>query len=285
MQTFVRTRIAPTPSGYLHLGNVLSFAITAVLARQSAARTMLRIDDLDRERVRKAYVADIFDTLAYLDIPWDEGPSDYHTYETIYSQVHRCGLYRKALEQLREQGVVFACDCSRAMLRRHHADGSYTGRCRHRGLSLDDEGCCWRVDTDNAVLPEQMRYFIVRKKDGMPAYQLTSLVDDVHFDVDLIVRGQDLWDSTKAQLFLAGVLGYERFREASVVHHTLLKDGTAEKLSKSAGATSVHNLRKRGYTSEDIYRTIGEMAGLHQQISSMRDLSPLVPVFILPVSP
>jgi len=285
MQPFVRTRIAPTPSGYLHLGNVLSFAITAVLAKQSAARTMLRIDDLDRERTRKAYVIDIFDTLAYLDIPWDEGPSDYHTYEAVYSQVHRSALYRQALEQLREQGVVFACDCSRASLRRHHADGSYTGRCRHRGLPLDGDGYCWRIDTENADLPEQMRYFIVRKKDGMPSYQLTSLVDDVHFGVDLIVRGQDLWDSTKAQLFLAGVLGYDQFSEASIMHHMLLKGGSDEKLSKSAGATSVHYLRKRGYTAADIYRTIGEMTGLQQQISSIRDLAPLVPVFILPASP
>lgn len=285
MQPLKLTRIAPTPSGYLHLGNVLSFAITAVLARQEAARTLLRIDDLDQDRVRSAYVADIFDTLEYLGIPWDEGPGNYDAYETAYSQVYRLGLYRDALQQLREKGVVFACDCSRAQLRRHHPDGVYTGRCRHRGLPLDGEGYCWRIDTDNAELPEEMRYFIVQKKDGMPAYQLTSLVDDVHFGVGLIVRGLDLRDSTIAQLFLAGVLGYKQFRKASFVHHTLLDGATGEKLSKSAGATSVQYLRRNGYTSADIYRTIGEMAGLPQPISALENLAPLVPILILPVGP
>lgn len=280
----MRTRIAPTPSGYLHLGNVLSFAITSVLAASSAARVMLRIDDLDRQRVRKGYVEDIFATLNYLGIPWDDGPADYAAYETTYSQVHRLDAYRDALEQLREAGKVFACDCSRAQLRRHHPDGCYTGRCRNRGLPLDGEGYCWRMDTDETALPEAMQYFVVRKKDGMPAYQLASLVDDMHFGTDLIVRGQDLLDSTAAQLFLADVLGYHRFREASFVHHRLLTDGTAGKLSKSAGATSVHYLRRSGHTPGDIYRAIGRMAGLPHPVSSLDDLAPSVPVFILPVS-
>src|SRR5690606_5345496 len=218
MQPFVRTRIAPTPSGYLHLGNVLSFALTAVLARQSGARIMLRIDDLDRARVRAAYVKDIFETLRYLDIPWDEGPENYPEYESTYSQTYRLGLYHNALAQLRAQGAVFACDCSRALLQRNHPAGVYTGRCKHRGLPLDGNGYCWRIDTDGVDLPEHMRHFIVRKKDGMPAYQLASVVDDRHFGVDLIVRGHDLWESTMAQRFLAIVLGYTQFSGASFVH-------------------------------------------------------------------
>ncbi len=279
----VRTRIAPTPSGYLHLGNVLSFAITAALAKQSGARIMLRIDDLDRERVRPDYVADIFDTLTYLHIPWDEGPVDYRAYAATYSQMHRLDLYQHALEQLRVRGMVYACDCSRTLIQRLHPNGIYTGRCKHRGLPLDGDGYCWRIDTDQADLPEGMRHFVVRKKDGMPAYQLASVVDDMHFGVDLVVRGQDLSDSTRAQVFLADALGYKRFRNIAFVHHTLLKAGTGEKLSKSAGATSVHHLRSKGYSSEDIYRAIGEMAGLARRISSWEDLMPLVPVFILPI--
>lgn len=246
---------------------------------------MLRIDDLDQRRVREAYVADIFETLAYLDIPWDEGPLDYRAYETVYSQIHRVGLYRDALQQLRAQGVVFACDCSRAAVRHEHPAGVYTGRCRHRALPLDGPGYCWRIDTDKADLPASMRYFIVRKKDGMPAYQLTSLVDDLHFGVDLVVRGEDLWDSTMAQLFLADTLGHQRFRQASFVHHTLLEADAGEKLSKSAGATSVHYLRNKGYSKTAIYRMVGEAAGLPQPISSWADLSPLISVFILPIRP
>lgn len=288
MRQFRRTRIAPTPSGYLHLGNVFSFAITAALARESGARTMLRIDDLDRERTRAAYVADIFETLVYLDIPWDDGPTDCDAFEAAYSQMHRMELYRDALQQLRDSGAVFACDCSRSAQRHHHSSnhhspGGYTGRCKHRGLSLDGSGYCWRIDTDKTQLPADMRDFIVRKKDGIPAYQLASVVDDMHFGVDLMVRGQDLVGSTAAQLFLADKLGYQWFREATFVHHTLLMADGGEKLSKSAGATSIHYLRNKGYSKTAIYRTIGQMAGLQQSISSWEDLAPLIPVFILPV--
>ncbi|WP_262248692.1 glutamate--tRNA ligase family protein [Parapedobacter soli] len=285
MQQSVRTRIAPTPSGYLHLGNALSFAITAVLARQSGAKTLLRIDDLDQPRVRPAYVADVFDTLAYLGIPWDEGPMDYDAYRATYSQVHRLGLYQAALRQLRAQGKVFACDCSRTTLQHNHPVGVYTGRCKHRGLPLDGNGYCWRIDTDEADLPPSMHYFIVRKKDGMPAYQLTSLIDDVHFGVDLIVRGQDLHDSTAAQLFLAQTLGHRRFGDATVVHHKLLQAANGEKLSKSAGATAIRSLRSAGSSKSAIYREIGKMAGLPTPISGWEDLIPLISVFILPVKP
>lgn len=283
MKQSIRTRIAPTPSGYLHLGNVLSFAITSVLARRSGASVMLRVDDLDRARVRSEYVEDIFETLSYLGLPWDEGPADYEAYASVYSQVHRLKLYRDALEQLRAQGAVFACDCSRSKLLRDHPDGVYTGRCKHRSLPLDGKGYCWRINTDRADLPAPMQYFIVRKKDGMPAYQLASLVDDRHFGVDLIVRGEDLWASTRAQIFLAQVLGYERFHRASFVHHVLLAGAAGEKLSKSAGATSIRYLRDNGYTSADIYGMIGTMAGLPTPISTWADLASLVSVFILPI--
>src|SRR5882762_5324158 len=90
---FTRTRIAPTPSGFLHLGNAFSFALTAKLARETGARLLLRIDDLDRDRVEARYVQDIFETLHFLGIPWDEGPRDILAYEATWSQVYRMDLY------------------------------------------------------------------------------------------------------------------------------------------------------------------------------------------------
>ena len=285
MPEFSRTRIAPTPSGYLHLGNVLSFAITAALAKQSGARILLRIDDLDRERVRQEYVEDIFDTLVYLDIPWDEGPKDYREYKETYSQMHRMGLYQSGLQQLRDQGFVFACDCSRMAMYRNHPAGIYTGTCAHRGLPLDAKGYNWRIDTSTRKLPQGMHYFVVRKKDGFPAYQLASLVDDMHFGVDLIVRGEDLWDSTLAQMHLAERLGYPSFLDATFRHHVLLKTDADEKLAKSAGATSVHYLRKQGQTKADIYRMVGQLAGSPNPISCWEELTPLVPILVLPVMP
>jgi len=116
--TFKKTRIAPTPSGFLHLGNVLSFSITAALAGKAGARILLRIDDIDRERTDKRYVEDIFETLRYLGIPWDEGPKNFEEFQQEYSQVHRMGLYVTALEELKATGQLFACECSRTAVAR-----------------------------------------------------------------------------------------------------------------------------------------------------------------------
>ncbi len=286
--TFRRTRLAPTPSGYLHLGNAFSFAVTVALARRMGAKIFLRIDDLDRERVKREYVEDIFETLDYLGLPWDEGPRNGQEYEAMYSQIHRMDAYQKALQQLREQGLVFACDCSRSMIWSNHPEGIYTGTCRHKGLPLATMGYNWRLDTaaagslkingldGNAIqtaLPLSMRDVVVRKRNGFPAYQLASLVDDVHFGVDFIVRGVDLWESTLVQTHLAGVLGYESFLAVRFHHHALLMADAHSKLSKSAGSTSIQYLRRQHKTKADIYRMMGELAGLPAPLSSWEELS------------
>jgi len=281
MHQFIRTRIAPTPSGYLHLGNVFSFALTAALAKRSGAQILLRIDDLDYTRVKREYVEDIFHTLEFLKIPWHEGPRNYREYKQTYSQTYRLPLYEEALQQLRQQGRVFACGCSRATLFARHPDGIYTGTCRNRGLSLDDPTCSWRIDTSGVALPPHMQYFVVRKRDGFPAYQLASVVDDVHFAVDLIVRGEDLRESTQAQIYLAGLLGYDSFVSTTFYHHNLLKDFAQGKLSKSSGATSVQYLRKQGKTAEDIYRKITQLAGLERQVSSWEEMEASIPVGLI----
>jgi len=274
-RTFRRTRIAPTPSGYLHLGNAYSFKLTADLARRTGAKILLRIDDLDRERVEERYIQDIFDTLHFLDIPWDEGPRDRADFGQVWSQLHRMTLYRRALEELRNQGVLFACACSRTQIARESAGGEYPGTCRDKGLSLDMPDVSWRVRTDmrreltmqqldgsafKGVLDGSVKDFIVRKKDGQPAYQLTSLVDDLHFGVDLIVRGQDLLPSTLAQLYLAELLpGGTAFAGVVFNHHALLTDAGGNKLSKSAGAASIQFLRREGKTPAEIFGMMGQI--------------------------
>ncbi|RYZ95629.1 MAG: hypothetical protein EOP47_25460 [Sphingobacteriaceae bacterium] len=190
------TRIAPTPSGYLHLGNVLSFAVTACLAQKHHAKILLRIDDLDQQRVNRDYVQDIFDTLDFLQIPWHNGPRNYDEYKSEYSQLHRMEMYQKALDQLKDAGKLFACTCSRAQLAEHDA---YPGTCRNKALPFEADNTCWRLQTDNVLpvtvntitgelitaLPLQMRDVIVRKKDGFPAYQLASVLDDIYYNIDL----------------------------------------------------------------------------------------------------
>jgi glutamyl-tRNA synthetase len=256
---FMRTRFAPTPSGYLHLGNVLSFAITTAIAQQTGAKILLRIDDLDRDRLDKQYVQDIFDTLNFLEIGYDEGPRNMAEYETQFSQIHRLGLYNQALERLKESGELFACACSRTDILRSGAEGIYPGTCRENKITDDAPGSNRRLRTQankkigvhtlNGItarsLPQQMKDFIVRKKDKYPAYQLTSVVDDIHFGIDLVVRGDDLWPSTIAQLYLANLLPDNSFADTVFHHHILLQENNGRKLSKSAGDTSVQYMRKQ----------------------------------------
>src|SRR5690606_12548639 len=209
------TRFAPTPSGFLHLGNLYSFLVTKALAEKTGAKILLRIDDLDRERYRTEYVQDIFDTLDFMEIAFDQGPKTVQEFEQEWSQIHRINLYNEALEILREKKVVFACTCTRKKIQQCDSSGYYLGLCQMLRIPLDMEEVNWRLDTfdtdfikmksytDQLVsytIPQDAAFFVVRKRDKLPAYQLTSLVDDIHFGVDLIVRGKDLLSSSLAQL-------------------------------------------------------------------------------------
>lgn len=279
---FSHTRIAPTPSGFLHIGNALSFAVTATLAERYKASILLRIDDLDRERLQREYVEDIFETLRFLEIPWQEGPRQYSDYEQQYSQIHRLPLYNAALQQLKESGQVFACECSRANMK----GGIYPGTCKNKNLPLDTPDTAWRLHTtinkplrvktlDGIIetsLPADMQYFVIKKKNGYPSYQLSSLIDDEHFGIDLIVRGQDLWDSTLAQLYLAAVMDIPSFMQTTFYYHPLLLETPEQKLSKSAGSTSIQHLRKEGKTAAEVYRMISSTLGLSTLATDFRSL-------------
>jgi glutamyl-tRNA synthetase len=243
---------------------------------------LLKIDDLDQARANKAFVQDIFDTLRFLEIPWDEGPRDINEFEQGHSQLHRMALYQNALNQLAGAGKVFACTCSRKQLL---SEGTCT--CVNRRIPLTTENAAWRLITDNsceldvksvtgknirAVLPEEMQNFIVRKKDGYPAYQLTSVIDDLFFGVDLVVRGQDLWASTLAQQQLTFVLGDNKFNDIAFYHHPLLMASDGSKLSKSSGATSIKFLRENGNTPADIFTLIAAMCGIEKRVSTWQQL-------------
>lgn len=254
------TRFAPTPSGYLHPGNGVSFLLTSQIARKAGARILLRIDDLDRARFREEYLEDVFDTLYWLSMDWDLGPRDARDFHASWSQHFRRPHYEEMLGRLRQQGLLYGCSCSRSSLRAAASDNRYPGTCRERGIPLDAPGVAWRIHVPDAEevdcvedggicrlnVHQLMGDFIVRQKDGLPAYQIASLSDDILFGVDLIVRGKDLLPSTAAQLFLARCLQETAFAEATFHHHELLLDASGEKLSKSAGAGSLAAWRREG---------------------------------------
>lgn len=270
---FNLTRIAPTPSGFLHLGNLYSFLITKALAEKLGIKILLRIDDLDRERFKTEYVQDIFDTLDFMEIGYDLGPKNIQEFESEWSQNHRLSLYEVGLEKLKTQNLLFACDCSRKKIQQMDSSGYYLGHCQDRRIPLDRQDVAWRFNTFTSdfikikeypdawrsyTLPEDTAFFIVRKKDRLPAYQLTSVIDDLHYGVDLVIRGTDLFGSTLAQQLVAESLDDQTFKEVTFLHHKLVKGPNKEKLSKSDGSTSVQSLRKAGKKPEVVYQILGE---------------------------
>ncbi len=280
-----KTRIAPTPSGFLHIGNVLSFAITAALAKQSSAKILLRIDDIDQARANKQYVQDIFDTLNFLEIAWNEGPRDVKHFEDEYSQFHRMGLYNEALKHLQDNELVYACNCSRKQL------SETICHCYEKQLSLTADNVSWRLITSSTneltiknyngeliqtTLPAEMNNFVVRKKDGFPAYQLTSVIDDLYYGVDLVLRGEDLWHSTLAQHQLAIALGEDDFKDITFYHHPLITDSAGNKLSKSAGATSIKYLREQGKSAGDVYQLIATILGVNNPVHNWEQLAGII---------
>lgn len=281
-----KTRIAPTPSGFLHFGNILSFAITAGLARDTGASILLRIDDLDRSRMRLEYVQDIFNTLNFLGIPWDTGPRDATDFLENWTQTKRLDIYKLGLQELANSGLVYACHCSRKDISNQMPEDGGCN-CRDEKIPLESSGVSWRwlpemgqpisyhdflMGPINRPISQEIQHFVVRKKDGMPSYQLASVLDDHHFGVDLIVRGADLHNSTLMQLHLSQSMQQSNFPRAHFLHHDLLRDSLGKKLSKSKGATSVHFLRQRGMSPAYIFELISSMLDLQKKANSWQTL-------------
>ena len=248
-----RMRLAPTPSGLLHLGNAAAFLLTARLAYTLKGTLQLRIDDLDLERTRPEYVDDIFLVLQWLGIVPDKGPRTAEELASTWSQHLRLPRYHELIETLRDQGRLYACTCSRAQVRSLRADGVYPGTCRNALIPFDAPDVVWRYALpDNAVVrfqewPGRQRSVdlttdmgdpVLLQRNGRPAYQIASLADDVDQRIDLIVRGEDLLPSTALQLHLAEVLHLNSFLSTVFIHHPLIADADGGKLSKSQGARS-----------------------------------------------
>lgn len=294
-----RTRIAPTPSGFLHPGNAWSFLITWLLARSRRGSIHLRIDDLDTARFRDEYLEDIFASLEWLGLDWDTGPRSLADIKSSHSQHLRMDRYRAALKSLSgmsdaEGPLLYACSCSREKARRDSLaagrPGIYPGTCRHAGLSMRQSGLAadgapaaesyplrLRVPGNAEVTLEnvlsgppgplklapgrEMGDFVVWQRNGDPAYQLASLVDDEEYGIDLVVRGKDLLPSTGAQAWLASRLGYANFPRAAFLHHELMLDAQGGKLSKSEGADSLRALRERLGTPAPLLRCFARHLG------------------------
>ncbi|NJN35026.1 MAG: tRNA glutamyl-Q synthetase [Saprospiraceae bacterium] len=223
----LKTRFAPTPSGYLHAGNGVSFIITWALARTFDGSILLRIDDLDAARRRLEYLEDIFQTLNWLGLDYDEGASGVADFLQNYSQHTRLNLYNQALRKLQNlttehtHDLIYACRCSRRKIQETARNGIYPNTCRTAHIDLSAPDVAWRLRLPEGVkvifsewqkglqtidLEQVVGDFVVYQKNRLPAYQLASVIDDDFFGINFVVRGADLLPSTAAQIFISAHL-------------------------------------------------------------------------------
>lgn len=260
----IKSRIAPTPSGYLHWGNLLNFSLAWRETRISNGILQLRIDDLDSTRSRPEYIEDIFHTLNWLGFDWDDGPTSPDDFVRNHSQSARKEIYREWLPMF----PGYACCCSRQEIRAR-TEKTYDGHCRDLGLELISGVTQWRA-RENGVEED----IVLWRKDDLPAYHLVSLIEDIAFGTTLIVRGADLLESTQAQLRLANWLGEdgEAFKKVKFIHHPLLLDEAGHKMSKSSGATSLKHCRESGMLPSDVFAELSRRAGWDVEATNLHDL-------------
>ncbi|UOQ54800.1 glutamate--tRNA ligase family protein [Hymenobacter cellulosivorans] len=275
----VVSRLAPTPSGYLHLGNAVNFLLTWLIVRRGYGVLHLRIDDLDRARLRPAYVENIFRTIEWLGIDYDHGPSSPEDFERNFSQLHHLGEYEDFLQALRQQpDLLYACRCSRTQILGQSADGIYSGACHSQNLDFEAPESAWRAHVGASAivsftdlwlgpvamdLARELGDFVVRKKDGLPAYQVGSIVDDVRLGVTLVVRGLDLLPSTAAQRWLAAQTPEtSRFLQTRMVHHSLLPAPDGSKLSKSQQQPLDRGIMQESASPRPVFEAVARLLNL-----------------------
>jgi glutamyl-tRNA synthetase len=274
-----RTRLAPSPTGALHLGNARTFLINWLMARQNGWKILLRIEDLDSPRVKSGAERMVMEDLAYLGVDWDEGP--------VY-QSKRTNNYAAAVRTLLDRKLAYPCVCTRrevelAASAPHAEDGAsvYPGTCRGRFASVKEAAeyagrtpairfaaADKKVEFEDGFLGRQafnvgrdLGDFVIAKADGTAAYQLAVVVDDLAAGVDEIVRGNDLLESTPRQILL-----YEALEAAERIprytHLPLVVGSDGRRLAKRHGDTRLETYRKMGVKESRVLALVAKWCGI-----------------------
>jgi glutamyl-tRNA synthetase len=273
------TRLAPSPTGALHLGNARTFLINWWMARQRGWRIVLRIEDLDGPRVKAGADRAAMEDLGWLGIDWDEGP--------VYQSL-RTPIYRAAAERLLAAGKAYPCVCTRrevelAASAPHAEDGAavYSGACRGRFESIEEarasvarapavrfavpEGAVEFVDGFRGATrtnpAKELGDFVILKADGTAAYQLAVVIDDAEMGVTDVVRGDDLIDSTPRQILLYQALEMPE-RMPGYFHLPLVVGTDGRRLAKRHGDTRLAYYRERGVPAERIVALLARWCGI-----------------------
>lgn len=274
-----RTRLAPSPTGALHLGNARTFLVTWALARQQGWEIVLRIEDLDGPRIKQGAAEESIELLSWLGLDWDEGP---------FYQRHDLAPYEAALTKLAQQGELYCCGCTRkqieeAALSAPHGDDHelrYPGTCRPSvriplsaaDLARSDVALRVRVPegitdfedqfTDHQQFDVQQSIgdFLVRTKDQLPSYQLAVVVDDARQWIDQVIRGDDLLSSTPRQMLIYRLLGLSPI--PTYTHLPLVVGEDGRRLAKRHGDSRLSHYRQQGVSAERIIGLLAEWCGL-----------------------
>jgi glutamyl/glutaminyl-tRNA synthetase len=261
-----RGRLAPSPTGYLHLGHARTFWIAQQRAQAAKGTLVLRNEDLDPDRSQPHFYHAMIEDLRWLGLEWQEGPDVGGSFGP-YSQSQRQSLYRDAWRRLLDGGWLYPCRCSRkdlalAMQAPHDDEGIYPGTCRPAAgqpiTATQPVAANWRfrVPEGQAIEFEDRHFgprrfvagqdfgdFLVWRRDDLPSYQLSVVVDDAAMQITEVVRGADLLKSTARQILLAQALGLS---SPAWYHCDLMLDQQGQRLAKRHDALSLRTLREQG---------------------------------------
>lgn len=281
----IRGRLAPSPTGFIHIGNAWAFLLAWLSVRSEHGTVVLRMEDIDPDRSRLEYEEGIVDDLKWLGLDWDEGPDCGGAYGP-YRQSERFAIYESSIARLDSESKVYPCFCTRKELKSlasapHAADYGpmYPGTCgglslcERKGLikqgrraSLRMRSGDSRITFDDAIYgaqsfsPEEWGGdFAIRRSDGVFAYQLAVVVDDAAMNINQVVRGEDILHCTPRQLIIYAALGEHPPQYA---HVPLVVDAEGERLAKRHRHYELRMLRERGVKAEALIGYLGWCAGL-----------------------
>lgn len=272
--TLYRGRLAPSPTGLLHIGHAATFWTAYQRALESNGVLVLRDEDLDPQRSKSKFAEAMLADLRWLGIRWQEGP-DVGGPLGPYRQRERRNFYLEAWRKLRDAGVIYPCTCSRRDLAdatRAPNEGDdeplYSGRCRNRLAEAvnykEPAGVNWRFRLPDGeaiqfcdvhfgpqsyIAGQDFGDFVIWRRDDVPAYQLAVVVDDAAMQITEVVRGADLLKSTARQLLLIRALA---LRAPAYYHCELMRGPDGIRLAKRHDALSLRALREQGFTPEEV---------------------------------
>lgn len=277
----IRSRFAPSPTGRMHLGNLWIAFLNWLWTRQRGGKIILRMEDIDRDRCRKEYEEGILEDLSWMGLDFDEGPEGIYSYGPAV-QSRRYDIYDSILSAMEKKGHIYPCYCSRSRIHQvlsapHEGEARpvYDGHCRNltpKERESMTKNPCWRVRMEESTISfTDLFYgtitrtlkagaddFVVRRADGLVAYQLAVSIDDGEMGITRVFRGNDLLDSTPGQAWLIQKLGYQ---VPAYGHLPLLVDTRGIRLSKRQKGITVRELRNRGLRPEDLTGLLLHLAG------------------------